>query len=286
MAEISQLLKDRSRETGIRLDILEKDYALSYLLAAITATPGLGKQVVLKGGAALRKLYYPDYRFSEDLDYSTLTLGKVPDLAEKINQAVSKMAIMLDEHGPFQVQVDPLILREAHPGEQSAYTVRVQFPTQRQALCRLKVEISVDEPILIKPVLRPVLHDLDDMGKSSVSAYTLAEIVSEKLRALLQSRARLAERGWGASRVCRDYYDLWRILSAEGRMAGQIPGLLERKCRVRQVVFSSSAELVSPELFQVARTEWIAQLQPFVPHAPGVEQVLAEVKPLILDLWG
>ena len=43
MPEISQLLKERSRETGIRLDILEKDYVLSYLLVAITATPGLGK---------------------------------------------------------------------------------------------------------------------------------------------------------------------------------------------------------------------------------------------------
>lgn len=47
MPEISQLLKERSRETGIRLDILEKDYALSYLLTAIMATPGLGEQVIL-----------------------------------------------------------------------------------------------------------------------------------------------------------------------------------------------------------------------------------------------
>jgi hypothetical protein len=37
-------------------------------------------------------------------------------------------------------------------------------------------------------------------------------------------------------------------------MGGQIPDLLERKCQVRQVVFSSHAELVSPELFKVART--------------------------------
>lgn len=258
MPDISQLLKVRARETGIRLDILEKDYSLSYLLAAITVTPGLGAQVVLKGGTALRKLYYPAYRFSEDLDYSTLILGKVPDLAEKIDQAVRRMATMLDERGPFHVQVEPLVLRDAHPGEQAAYMVRVQFPTQRQALCRLKVEISVDEPILLKPELRPVLHDFEEPLQASVQAYTLAEIVSEKLRALLQSRARLAERGWGASRVCRDYYDLWRILSAEGCLGGQIPGLLERKCRVRQVTFTSPAELVSPELFQVARTEWTA----------------------------
>jgi hypothetical protein len=67
-------------------------------------------------------------------------------------------------------------------------------------------------------------------------------------------------------------------------MDGKIHDFLERKCQVRQVMFLSSAELVSPELFQVARTEWVAQFQPFVLHAPGVEQVLAEVKPLILDL--
>jgi predicted nucleotidyltransferase component of viral defense system len=46
--------------------------------------------------------------------------------------------------------------------------------------------------------------------------YPLAEIVAEKLRALLQSRQRLQARGWGASRVCRDYYDLWKVLNLTG----------------------------------------------------------------------
>jgi hypothetical protein len=48
-----------------------------------------------------------------------------------------------------------------------------------------------------------------------------------------------AGRGWGVSRVCRDYYDLWWILSVEGGMGGQIPDLLERKCQVRQVTLNS-----------------------------------------------
>ncbi len=285
MPEIVQLLKARARETGIRQDILEKDYALSYLLAAIHATPGLGGQIVLKGGTALRKVYYPDYRFSEDLDYSTLTPGKVLELPGKMTQAVHHMADMLAERGPFQVQVEPLALRNAHPGEQAAYTVRVQFPVQRQALCRLKVEITVDEPVLLAPEVRPILHAFEEPLQASIPVYALAEIVSEKLRALLQSRARLAGRGWGASRVCRDYYDLWRILRTEGCLAGYIPALLERKCRVRQVAFSSPLELVSPELFRVTRAEWAAQLQPFVLNAPAVEQVLVEVEPLILNLW-
>lgn len=59
-------------------EVLEKDYALSYLLAGIAQTPSLGEKIVLKGGSALEKLYYPGYRFSEDLDFSTLKPGILP----------------------------------------------------------------------------------------------------------------------------------------------------------------------------------------------------------------
>ena len=60
MPDISQMLRTYARERGVRLEIVEKDYALSYLLAASAATPSLGRQIVLKGGTALRKCYFPD----------------------------------------------------------------------------------------------------------------------------------------------------------------------------------------------------------------------------------
>ena len=31
MPDLTQILKSRARQTGMRLDIIEKDYALSYL---------------------------------------------------------------------------------------------------------------------------------------------------------------------------------------------------------------------------------------------------------------
>ena len=58
------------------------------------------------------------------------------------------MVASLNERGPFQVRYEPLVLKLPHTGDQIAYIVRVQFPEQRQPLCRLKVEITVDEPIL------------------------------------------------------------------------------------------------------------------------------------------
>jgi len=55
MPDPVHLLKERARGTNTRLDIIEKDYAISYLLAGIAGSL-LGERLVLKGGTALSKL--------------------------------------------------------------------------------------------------------------------------------------------------------------------------------------------------------------------------------------
>lgn len=164
-----------------------------------------------------------------------------------------------------------------------AYTVRVRFPDQRQALCRLKVEITVDEPVLMGVREHPILHGFGEKIETTIPGYVLEEIVAEKLRALLQSRQKLAERGWGASRVCRDYYDLWYILRRE-KLTG-IPDLFAKKCRVRKVAYHSPNQLVSPDLIETARREWDQQLSSFLQKAPRMEKVLTEVQDLIPALF-
>jgi len=284
MADVTGMLAKRARETGTRLDILEKDYALSYLLAAMTASPELGNRLVLKGGTTLRKFYYPDYRFSEDLDFSTRPPGMIPEIESKMNAAIQDMNERLDERGPFHAQVEPLLLREPHPLDQSAFLVRVQFPAHRQALCRLKVEITIDEPILLPPATRPLIHDYEETLTVNASIYALEEIVAEKLRALLQSRSRLKLRGWGASRVCRDYYDLWSILRRE-TMIDSIPELVRRKCEIRNLKFNDPSEFLAAPLREIARIEWKAQILPFVPDSPAPETILSELENLIGRLW-
>ena len=60
MPSVNQMVKTIARNKGIRQDIVEKDYALSYLLAAIAAIEGLRENLVLKGGTALKKLFFYD----------------------------------------------------------------------------------------------------------------------------------------------------------------------------------------------------------------------------------
>ena len=63
-----QSLRKLAGRYKIPLGTLEKDYALTNLLSVIASFPELDK-IVSKGGAALKKAYFADFRFSEDLDF-------------------------------------------------------------------------------------------------------------------------------------------------------------------------------------------------------------------------
>lgn len=285
MTSVPQIIRSVTREKHIQQSIVEKDYALSYLLAAIFKTEGLGENLVVKGGSALKKLYFGDYRFSEDLDYSTRVIGQVKKIEDLMDSVVNNMEELLNEHGLFRVELEPMVLKHPHPGEQKAFLVRVQFPEQRQALCRLKMEITVDEPILTPVNICPVLHGFSETFNVRIPVYSLVEITVEKLRALLQSKARLKERGWGASRVCRDYYDLWHLLQVPGIKSPELLPLLAQKCAIRAVTYSSPQDFISEDLLSIARSEWSQQLLPFVPKAPPVTELLPQVVSFIISLW-
>jgi hypothetical protein len=285
MKRIQTTLKQKATETHTALWIIEKDYALSYLLSAIFKVPLLGDSLVLKGGTALKKAYFQDYRFSEDLDFSTRVELKAADLQDSFDLAVTLMEHDLQEREPFFIQSEPLILREPHPGKQIAYIVRVQFPYHREPMCRLKVEMTVDEPILISPESRTILHNDEEAISTHIKVYHLAEIVAEKYRALLQSLDRLQKKGWGANRVCRDYYDLWSILKRVDLSNHNIPALLDKKSVVRGVKFESTDQFFDEALLEVANNEWEKLLLPFIPRRVSLETVHSELQSFTQPLW-
>lgn len=138
--------------------VVEKDYAVSYLLAGIARIDRLSESLIPKGGTALRKYYSADHRFSEDLDFTLHHTVYLAEMGEAMDEALRATEHLLQERGPFRVQGESLTLREPHRGGQEAYVVRVQFPAQREPLCRLKVEITADEQVLLPPERRSLLH--------------------------------------------------------------------------------------------------------------------------------
>ncbi len=286
MPNVEQMLRSLARQhPEVPYPVLEKDYALSYLLAGIAVVDELKQGLVLKGGTALRKFHFQGYRFSEDLDFSVQPGVRLSAVDKAMARAVQGMENLLQERGPFQVQMKRLLLREPHPRGQDAFVIQVRFPAHPVAQCRVKVEITRDELILQQPQTRQLLHAYPEKLKVSFPCYTLEEIVAEKLRALLQSWQKLRVRGWGASRVCRDYYDIWSIIRQADLQRQIIPELVARKCSHREVDFGVPSDFFSEELLHVAHTEWDRQLRPFVIGCPDSTQVLEELPVLLANLW-
>ena len=216
MTPLEKLLRAEARRLGIGVEVLLKDYAIGHVLGAIAAEPTLADTLVFKGGTALKKLYFGDYRFSEDLDFTAAGAPSGPALEAALRDVAGRALATLGARGPFAIVVERQEHRDPHPAGQEAFDLRMQYPWQRTPLCVVKVEVTADEPVVLPPDHRPILHGYGEPVPGILPVYRLDEIVAEKLRAVLQCVAANTRRRWTRSRP-RDYYDLWRILPTTGR---------------------------------------------------------------------
>ncbi|MDP8238402.1 MAG: nucleotidyl transferase AbiEii/AbiGii toxin family protein [Candidatus Hatepunaea meridiana] len=285
MKPLRNRIRDASRQLGIPQQVIEKDYALSYILAGISSQPEINNALVFKGGTALKKLFFGDYRFSEDLDFSSVDSPTGEQLENAILDATANTLRLLSEQGQFILRFERYLEREPHPHGQDAFIIRLQFPWHPSPLCRIKIEITHDEPVLMAPETRRLIHGYDEKLVYNVSCYHLEEIVAEKLRTLLQTHQKLILRGWNRPRA-RDYYDLWRIMDKYyDRLSGeQILLLLERKCEHRGVSFQSLDDFFSEKLITEAYKHWEPNLAPFVAELPDCSAVLKELRILLSNL--
>ena len=65
-------IQQKAREAEVRDQQIEKDYVLAWILKGISSHEQLLKALVFKGGTVLKKVYFEDYRYSEDLDFTLL----------------------------------------------------------------------------------------------------------------------------------------------------------------------------------------------------------------------
>jgi predicted nucleotidyltransferase component of viral defense system len=272
--------------TGAPWEAVERDYLLSWILAGLQQVDSLQDTLVFKGGTALKKCYFGDYRFSEDLDFSALEAAPTGKALERAIQAACEASIrLLDEFVPVQIAWQRYTEREPHPTGQEAFVIRAQFPWHRQPHARALVEISVDEQVLTTPVRRALIHEYGEPLDATVLVYSLEEVVAEKLRSILQHMRKMEERGWARSRA-RDYYDLWRVLG-EYRSNIDISNfreLLNAKCALKGVTFSGSEDFFRSPMIDYVEKTWEQWLGPLVPALPSFQTIADDLKPRIREL--
>jgi len=181
---------------GVGERVIEKDYVLSWVLVAI-AESDLRDQVAFKGGTALKKAYFPEYRFSEDLDFTltdnlihehllVLLEDSLPSLLSRVNLRVELSSADLSAFGSTSVQ--------------ASYVGPLQASMASRTL---KMDFTRGE-MLVNPPTRAVLSARYSDYPSDVRlpTYTKREVLAEKLCALM------------GRTEARDLYDVWWLLEA------------------------------------------------------------------------
>jgi len=195
------LLSNRlARKGGRRVPeaVLERDYCLSWFLIGLSKTP-LIDILAFKGGTAIKKCYIPDYRFSEDLGF---TLREAVSF-EKIQAYLALVFENVEKASGIKIQVSRY---DRHSHENShTFFIAYEGPLPGTAVKEVKVDITIQEKIVFPIASNPVLKTYDEYedlpDDAIISIYSINEIVSEKIVALLDP----------ARNEPRDLYDLWYL---------------------------------------------------------------------------
>jgi uncharacterized protein len=286
MRPLRTRLEEARTRLGIPWEVLERDYLLSWILAGIAEVESLRSTLIFKGGTALKKCYFGDYRFSEDLDFSGVGQVPVGDAMERsVKQACEEASELLDEYAPIEIVCERYVEKEPHPAGQEAFTIRARFPWHKQPHTRIMIETALDEKV-IKPVQdRKVIHEYGESLGVHIRVYALEEIVAEKLRAILQHVQRLEERGWSRSRA-RDYYDLWRVLGAyrDQMDLSDFRFLLQEKCALRNVNYQGPEDFFPESMLAYIKKTWNQWLGPLVPDLPSFDVVITNLRPQVATI--
>ena len=211
-------------ETGLTPNVVEKDYVLGWLLAAINTNPVLSQSWVFKGGTCLKKCYFETYRFSEDLDFTLRDQSHINEAVLK-EQFTSITEWLYEETG-IEIPTDRLVFdRYANPRDRQSCQGRVYyrsyFSKGKHSLPKIKLDLTAAEVLVMPSSRRPVFHPYSDAPQDGIfiDSYDYPEVFGEKVRAL-------GERGRP-----RDLYDVINLFRNDNLpVPAVLQDILSQKC--------------------------------------------------------
>src|SRR5579872_2003003 len=152
---LSLLANRLAGEGGRRIpeSVLERDYCLAWFLAVL-AVSDLRPALAFKGGTALKRCYFGDYRFSEDLDF-TLTAPLSPD---ELKAQLEPVCAAVREASGIVFSFD----REDRQKHDNSYTFYLRYEGPLPRASNVKVDITLHEQIVYSLPERAVLRGYEE----------------------------------------------------------------------------------------------------------------------------
>jgi len=241
--------------------VIERDYVLAWFLTGL-ANHQLREVLAFKGGTALRRCWFEDYRFSEDLDF-TLTQSIS---FEGILAGLNDIFAAIETACGLRIAFD----REDRHGHQNSHTFYMRYQGPLPAPNDVKVDITINEvlcyPLQDRPIQR-IFAGFDDLPVGpTLKVYAIEEIVVEKLLAL-SDRARNEP---------RDLYDLWYLFSSTKLRVAEMRMELDAKLALRQRVVAGMEQTIATKEDRLRRL-WVNRLAHQMNEIPPFDDAFREV---------
>ena len=253
-------IQQKANAVGVRDQQIEKDYILSWILFGIAKHEQLSKGIVFKGGTVLKKVYFEDYRFSGDLDFTVLN-------AEISNEQIFSwfnevFEFIKDE---ANIPVDIIDNNEHEDGGINFYISYIGPLGGQGNNKRVKVDISRSEQLVFEPVMNDVIIGYTDLEEHQLLCYPLEEVLVEKMRSVMQRMQ------------ARDFYDIWYLLEEHKMDADFYISEFEAKCKSKDLQHTDFPKKLDERLPQY-KGRWKSSMSEQIKDLPDFDQVEREVK--------
>jgi predicted nucleotidyltransferase component of viral defense system len=239
-------IKNISRQYKVPISTIERDYAQNWLLQFLP-------DMAFKGGTCLRKIFFKDYRFSDDLDFTLLEETTFNNLEEKILNTTQQAKTESNIEFMDEINSDEVI---------NGYSFDIYFRISRVTGSPIKIKLDItknkNEHIIDQIAQKVINHPYSDKVDTKVLTYSLDEIFAEKTRSLFE-RTR-----------SRDVYDVW-YLSKHIKFN---TSLFRKKCEFKKL--EPNIEELSNRKTKFENA-WEASLRHQLPELPSSNNVFDEV---------
>ncbi|UGU15377.1 nucleotidyl transferase AbiEii/AbiGii toxin family protein [Sinomicrobium kalidii] len=273
-----------AEQKGVAKTTIDKDWVLGHFVDAIFSIPECRDKLVFKGGTCLKKCYFKNYRFSEDLDFTAIDPDFV--LNKKLLDKIVKLVTERTEIPLYVQELKQLKFKDRPTG----FSAIVKFwgadhprnqapPAPQRWQTSIKIEIILYEAMIFSPENRKVYHEYsDDLTEAAMSipCYTVQEVLAEKLRALIQ-------RSYTAP---RDFYDIWYLSqNVAGLNWQEIVAAFHQKMKFKGLEFNSIDQMINNESDKRLQAAWKNSLGHQIPDKDiTYELVKNEVVKLLNDI--
>lgn len=242
---------------------IEKDYVLSWILTGI-AKSKMYEAVAFKGGTALKKFYFPEYRFSEALDFTLLKELSIDAIYGMLEEAYSLV---------LKLSNIRLVLKSKEVHENS-FTLYTNFSGPLAADLErgeIKIDFTTNEKLTHAPVVKKLLREYDEYhdipNDITLKVYPIEEVFIEKCLSIVDP----------SRKEPRDVYDLWYLVTNRCIEPADLSIPIAEK--------ASYKDLKSVDIIQVLNEKessyknlWVMRLDKHMIDLPPFEMVYRELK--------